>query len=118
MIRRPPRSTLFPYTTLFRSEDVGRRLENLLEPGADLGEQRLVLRRPMVDHRLRHREEDLARHRCRARRHQLVLLHADGLLGRLGVVPMVTRPLPAPRPSATTKMASLPAACDEKNSTT
>src|SRR5689334_23701635 len=37
MIRRPPRSTLFPYTTLFRSrllEDVGalrlRRLERLL----------------------------------------------------------------------------------------
>src|SRR3712207_7192647 len=24
MIRRPPRSTLFPYTTLFRSLDVGR----------------------------------------------------------------------------------------------
>src|SRR5689334_24604666 len=24
MIRRPPRSTLFPYTTLFRSEDRGR----------------------------------------------------------------------------------------------
>src|SRR5260370_30636926 len=24
MIRRPPRSTLFPYTTLFRSPDVGR----------------------------------------------------------------------------------------------
>src|SRR3712207_8631372 len=24
MIRRPPRSTLFPYTTLFRSEDVRR----------------------------------------------------------------------------------------------
>src|SRR5258708_9593303 len=23
MIRRPPRSTLFPYTTLFRSEDIG-----------------------------------------------------------------------------------------------
>src|SRR3989441_10877038 len=28
MIRRPPRSTLFPYTTLFRSEDRG---PNLLE---------------------------------------------------------------------------------------
>src|SRR2546427_5007410 len=27
MIRRPPRSTLFPYTTLFRS--VGRRLDEL-----------------------------------------------------------------------------------------
>src|SRR2546425_6384193 len=25
MIRRPPRSTLFPYTTLFRSDDVVRR---------------------------------------------------------------------------------------------
>src|SRR5260370_9164652 len=25
MIRRPPRSTLFPYTTLFRSRGVGRR---------------------------------------------------------------------------------------------
>src|SRR3712207_7738147 len=25
MIRRPPRSTLFPYTTLFRSEDEERR---------------------------------------------------------------------------------------------
>src|SRR3712207_7931725 len=25
MIRRPPRSTLFPYTTLFRSLDVGQR---------------------------------------------------------------------------------------------
>src|SRR3712207_8680360 len=24
MIRRPPRSTLFPYTTLFRSADLGR----------------------------------------------------------------------------------------------
>src|SRR5690242_21427481 len=26
MIRRPPRSTLFPYTTLFRSEQIGRAL--------------------------------------------------------------------------------------------
>src|SRR2546425_13363735 len=26
MIRRPPRSTLFPYTTLFRSHDGGRQL--------------------------------------------------------------------------------------------
>src|SRR6185436_20245304 len=27
MIRRPPRSTLFPYTTLFRSRTVRRRLQ-------------------------------------------------------------------------------------------
>src|SRR5687768_17854060 len=30
MIRRPPRSTLFPYTTLFRS--VGLRLEHVRQP--------------------------------------------------------------------------------------
>src|SRR2546426_9099296 len=33
MIRRPPRSTLFPYTTLFRS--VPKFLESLFHPGAD-----------------------------------------------------------------------------------
>src|SRR3712207_8831263 len=30
MIRRPPRSTLFPYTTLFRSDRVRRRDERVL----------------------------------------------------------------------------------------
>src|SRR3712207_9110433 len=33
MIRRPPRSTLFPYTTLFRSLLGGRRAA---QPGADI----------------------------------------------------------------------------------
>src|SRR3989475_7998271 len=33
MIRRPPRSTLFPYTTLFRSDDRGgRRVLELRQP--------------------------------------------------------------------------------------
>src|SRR3712207_7873047 len=32
MIRRPPRSTLFPYTTLFRSA-VGKTIDNLLRLG-------------------------------------------------------------------------------------
>src|SRR3712207_7570502 len=42
MIRRPPRSTLFPYTTLFRSLDVLRRAERLEigMPGALEGEGR------------------------------------------------------------------------------
>src|SRR5437879_7357762 len=35
MIRRPPRSTLFPYTTLFRS--------HILEVGCNVGNQLLVL---------------------------------------------------------------------------
>src|SRR5256885_12480589 len=34
MIRRPPRSTLFPYTTLFRSANPGRRRQQKNHPGA------------------------------------------------------------------------------------
>src|SRR5258707_7269929 len=44
MIRRPPRSTLFPYTTLFRSEAVdghaGTRLLTLHATAAGLGVKR------------------------------------------------------------------------------
>src|SRR3989441_13210025 len=36
MIRRPPRSTLFPYTTLFRSREAGRKLGNCRLTGATL----------------------------------------------------------------------------------
>src|SRR2546430_11528315 len=35
MIRRPPRSTLFPYTTLFRSEVVPRETLDALEAARD-----------------------------------------------------------------------------------
>src|SRR2546430_16826442 len=37
MIRRPPRSTLFPYTTLFRSRDLlpGEARIQLLQPAAE-----------------------------------------------------------------------------------
>src|SRR2546430_10297297 len=39
MIRPPPRSTLFPYTTLFRSPELGRRGENGGVGGATAGAQ-------------------------------------------------------------------------------
>src|SRR3712207_9262298 len=63
MIRRPPRSTLFPYTTLFRSppldESVGARPDGCLgdaEIGGDLGERPAtvlleVLDDPLVERR-------------------------------------------------------------------
>src|SRR3712207_7376696 len=52
MIRRPPRSTLFPYTTLFRSarlhldvvEEIAR-VQRLAELRPDVGEQLPVARR-------------------------------------------------------------------------
>src|SRR5438132_8888882 len=40
MIRRPPRSTLFPYTTLFRSEAL-RKAENVFHGGGAEGVDRL-----------------------------------------------------------------------------
>src|SRR2546425_4151383 len=39
MIRRPPRSTLFPYTTLFRSRPALPRVERIPEAGALTREQ-------------------------------------------------------------------------------
>src|SRR5437016_7840793 len=36
MIRRPPRSTLFPYTTLFRSQLGDRKVRNILSTEPDV----------------------------------------------------------------------------------
>src|SRR3712207_8917122 len=47
MIRRPPRSTLFPYTTLFRSARIGRggalAVHDHLLPAPLLGESKVVV---------------------------------------------------------------------------
>src|SRR3712207_7356267 len=42
MIRRPPRSTLFPYTTLFRSPDRERVLRSPLVTSVQAGVERLA----------------------------------------------------------------------------
>src|SRR3712207_7203639 len=55
MIRRPPRSTLFPYTTLFRSEE-RRGLGEQAERDHPLGVERQVgevLGRELLEHRPR-----------------------------------------------------------------
>src|SRR5687767_15310708 len=68
MIRRPPRSTLFPYTTLFRSRRtarvrflatgrrVRRRLDQLPRPG--VGAVRVRPRRPEVSRRAGQRRSE------------------------------------------------------------
>src|SRR3712207_6994082 len=48
MIRRPPRSTLFPYTTLFRSADIGLR-ERSRRRGAAGDELQLGELAPVVE---------------------------------------------------------------------
>src|SRR2546425_7420114 len=46
MIRRPPRSTLFPYTTLFRSHHAARAHADPGRAGGDLADQHLGARSP------------------------------------------------------------------------
>src|SRR3712207_7701068 len=71
MIRRPPRSTLFPYTTLFRSDEVERSRRRHIQrdsrPGtqarARLGERfavarHIAVRDQLLDIRARQRSEE------------------------------------------------------------
>src|SRR3712207_7570026 len=51
MIRRPPRSTLFPYTTLFRSKDGGRRESSRRLPHVRVEPHAESRRRPHVRNR-------------------------------------------------------------------
>src|SRR5256885_12110469 len=48
MIRRPPRSTLFPYTTLFRSEHAGHWQTRVTEPGVQRAAKRPAQRHSSV----------------------------------------------------------------------
>src|SRR6266702_3670225 len=67
MIRRPPRSTLFPYTTLFRSTRVLHQLLHLLQVGVD--EPRPA--RPPEGVQTRVTQVHVALHRLRVAAHQL-----------------------------------------------
>src|SRR3712207_9390160 len=51
MIRRPPRSTLFPYTTLFRSKAVGRITGGETQRDAQSHLLRLRQRGEVLEHR-------------------------------------------------------------------
>src|SRR5690554_7028618 len=46
MIRRPPRSTLFPYTTLFRSPQTARNHKEKMVSGHILPVQQLMMSQP------------------------------------------------------------------------
>src|SRR2546430_7823882 len=50
MIRRPPRSTLFPYTTLFRSQIIAQHLEDLKDGRAFAEVARRVAKKRSEEH--------------------------------------------------------------------
>src|SRR2546422_5834511 len=79
MIRRPPRSTLFPYTTLFRSRDRTRRVVHREHA------RRAVLRHICVHHFLGRRIEGVhvGRRQCRHLRSEE---HTSELQSRLHLV--------------------------------
>src|SRR3712207_7674421 len=67
MIRRPPRSTLFPYTTLFRSLHLGQRRPDVLllgvrQCGDARGGEELLAGRPARHLRRAHRERRSEEH--------------------------------------------------------
>src|SRR2546422_3366239 len=84
MIRRPPRSTLFPYTTLFRSAPGARRLG--LQDGQCVGLFRLLRRRGGRSGQglLQLRPRQLARDRAQQR--QRSEEHTSELQSRLHLV--------------------------------
>src|SRR5258708_19160350 len=79
MIRRPPRSTLFPYTTLFRSWRWRRRWTHGFDVRGDVDEQQLsnLLREPPLG-RLQ-----LVPQRARSEEHTSELQSPDHLVCRL-----------------------------------
>src|SRR2546425_12955975 len=81
MIRRPPRSTLFPYTTLFRSQH-HEAVPRLAEPRALLGDhalhhELLTADADLLPHRLRRVTEQLVGHVPPELRHRAALEHVD-----------------------------------------
>src|SRR3712207_6910404 len=79
MIRRPPRSTLFPYTTLFRSDQHGRAGG---EAGPVAG-RRAVLRADLVQGRLVERGEQALAVEDRSEEHTSELQSRQYLVCRL-----------------------------------
>src|SRR5256885_9537998 len=79
MIRRPPRSTLFPYTTLFRSEHAARH-QRVDARERLLVELRLAARlergRALLQLRRRHHDGDIDRKSTRLNSSHLVISYA------------------------------------------
>src|SRR3712207_6964499 len=78
MIRRPPRSTLFPYTTLFRSEDAALLAHAQHRQALRVAEHPVAGRRQLRRHAV-----DLALHAERSEEHTSELQSRQYLVCRL-----------------------------------
>src|SRR3712207_8670993 len=86
MIRRPPRSTLFPYTTLFRSEPRRPLPNRLLQRVAGVRQAVLVHARAVLEPHLQRVEAQLVRQlvdRLRSEEHTSELQSRQYLVCRL-----------------------------------
>src|SRR5438270_4178699 len=79
MIRRPPRSTLFPYTTLFRS--IAGQLATLVTVGLDVGDHHAGVAEVAVDRSEEHTSELQSQSNlvCRLLLEKKKILNGDGL---------------------------------------
>src|SRR5439155_20767075 len=81
LIRHPPRSTLFPYTTLFRSPPRPHRVHRVGQPPSGRGCRRASRRR--ADARFRDRRPQCHRHAGRSEEHTSELQSRGHLVCRL-----------------------------------
>src|SRR2546430_5535320 len=94
MIRRPPRSTLFPYTTLFRSS-VLRHLSGLRVVHATLLPDEIVL--DVAARRLSARCPSCRRCSRHVHSRYVRRLADEPIGGRRVAIPLPPRPVPGPR---------------------
>src|SRR3712207_7838885 len=87
MIRRPPRSTLFPYTTLFRSAGLRRKLLKAQAEAGDIvllfGDESEALTHPYLAHAWAKRGADLRVPAPRSEEHTSELQSRQYLVCRL-----------------------------------
>src|SRR3989442_8661495 len=97
MIRRPPRSTLFPYTTLFRSTK-GKE-ERVTDPTPCAPMHHAVLRRiDKIDQREKARKQQRSEEHT-SELHHVRISYAVFCLKKKKYYPGRTQPLTSPRPN-------------------
>src|SRR2546429_4962997 len=102
MIRRPPRSTLFPYTTLFRSVNDKQLLEAIADMWSKVG---IRARIEMMEMAARQKRSEEHTSELQSRLHLVcrLLLEKKKLASGSAIVLPANRPAPATSPRSQTR---------------